>query len=351
MTIRVGVIGCGYWGPNLVRNMLEVSGAELVACADNRDDRREFMRRRFPSLDVRASAESITDDPSIDAVVVATPLASHVALAERSLKAGKHVLVEKPLAPSYVEAERLTQLARTTDRRLMVGHTFLFSGAVRKIRELVEAGALGRTYYFESQRVNLGIFRSDTNVVWDLGPHDVSIMLDCLQREPTSVVAVAAPHLAGSPENTAYVTMKFDNSMVGFLHLSWLSPVKFRRLVIAGSERMIVYDDAEPSDKVRIYEHGVTVVGPDGQDIDGDTPVVMDRQFVYRTGDISIPKLETREPLLGECDEFITAIAEGREPRSNGQFGMRVVRILEAMQQSLAAGGTEVSLAERPALS
>ena len=394
MTVRVGVIGCGYWGPNLVRNLLEVSGAEVVACADSDEARRAFMLRRFPSLSVRASAAAILDDPQIDGVIIATPLATHVPLAEQALQARKHVLVEKPLAPSVAEAERLVRLAAGLDLRLMAGHTFLFSGAVQKVRELVQSGTLGRLYYFESQRVNLGIFRSDTNVLWDLGPHDVSIMLDCLAQEPTSVIAVGAPHLPGSHENTAYVTLKFGDGMVGFLHLSWLSPAKFRRLVIAGSERMLVYDDTEPSEKVRVYEHGVSALdalptpptpfpGQEGGDavttrVDESaaylpaaalsptpdtrhppgptpdaripphasrlTPPVMARQYVYRTGDILIPRIETSEPLLGECEEFIRAIEYGRAPRSDGAFGVRVVRVLEAMQRSLSRGGQETSL-------
>jgi predicted dehydrogenase len=365
VTVRVGVIGCGYWGPNLVRNLLEVSGAEVVACADSDAGRRTFMQRRFPSLSVRGSASAILDDSDIDAVVVATPMATHVPLAEQALRAGKHVLVEKPLAPRAAEAEGLVRLAVERDRRLMVGHTFLFSGAVHKVRELVQSGALGRIYYFESQRVNLGIFRPDTNVLWDLGPHDVSIMLDCLGQEPASVIAVGAPHLPGSFENTAYVTLKFADGVVGFLHLSWLSPAKFRRLVIAGSERMVVYDDTEPSEKVRVYEHGVSVLDepipqplperegetcratPDTRHPTPDTrparltPPVMGRQYVYRTGDISIPRIDTGEPLLGECEEFIRAIECRRPPRSDGVFGVRVVRVLEAMQHSLAAGGAE----------
>lgn len=344
MSVRVAVIGCGYWGPNLARNLLEVADAEVVACADSREDRRDFMRRRFPSLTVRESPTAIIDDPAVDAIVIATPLVTHVPLAEQALLAGKHVLVEKPLAPTEAEAQRLVDLAERRDLRLMAGHTFLFSGAVRRIRELTHGGDLGRIYYFESQRVNLGIFRADTNVLWDLGPHDVSIMLDCLQREPASVIAVATPHLPGSYENTAYVTLKFQDGVVGFLHLSWLSPVKFRRLVIAGSERMVVYDDTEPSEKVRVYEHGVSVVGADSESCDGDAPQVMGRQWVYRSGDVWIPRLDTREPLLVECEEFVAAIQSGRAPRSDGRFALRVVRVLEAMQRSLSAGGTEVVL-------
>ncbi|MGI8549485.1 MAG: Gfo/Idh/MocA family protein [Dehalococcoidia bacterium] len=344
MTVRVGVIGCGYWGPNLVRNLLEIGGCEIVACADRREERRAFMRRRFPSLDVHDSAESLIDDGSVDAVVVATPLQTHVPLTERALLAGKHVLVEKPLATGEADAQHLADLADRRDRRLMVGHTFLFSGAVQKIRDLTLSGLLGRIYYFESQRVNLGIFRADTNVLWDLGPHDVSIMLDCIDREPASVLAVAAPHLPGSYENTAYVTMKFEDGMVGFLHLSWLSPVKFRRLVIAGSERMVVYDDAEPSEKVRIYEHGVSVVDEDDSEHSSETPPVMGRQYVYRSGDVSIPRLDTREPLLGECEEFIRSIEQNRCPRSDARFAVRVVRVLEAMQRSLVAGGSEIRI-------
>lgn len=344
MTVRVGVIGCGYWGPNLVRNLLEVADAEVAACADARPERREFMRRRFPSLDIREAAESILADRDIDAVVLATPLETHARFTQEALLAGKHVLVEKPFVPSYIEANRLAELADAERRWLMVGHTFLFSGAVRTIRDLVQNGTLGRIYYFESQRINLGIFRSDTNVLWDLGPHDVSIMLDCLEREPVSVIAVGAPHLAGSPEDTAYVTMKFEDGVIGFLHLSWLSPVKFRRLVIAGSDRMVSYDDAEPSEKVRIYEHGVSVVEPGELTREAAIPPLMGRQYVYRSGDISIPRLDTREPLLGECEEFVRAIERGVRPRSDAHFGVRVVRILEAMQRSLSANGAEVAL-------
>jgi predicted dehydrogenase len=344
MTVKIGVIGCGYWGPNLVRNLLELANADVVACADASPERRDFMRRRFPSLHVRASAESILEDSAIDAVVVATPVETHAGFTEQALRANKHVLVEKPFVPSYVEAERLVKLAESRDLRLMVGHTFLFSGAVGKIRELVQQGQLGRIYYFESQRVNLGIFRSDTNVLWDLGPHDVSIMLDCLGQEPASVIAVAAPHLVDSHENTAYVTMKFANGAVGFLHLSWLSPVKFRRLVIGGSERMVVYDDAEPSEKVRVYEHGVSVVDTVATSSDGNTPPLMGRQYVYRSGDISIPRLDTREPLLVECEAFVRAIETNERLRSDGRFGLRVVRVLDAMQRSLSANGVEVAL-------
>ena len=256
MDIRVGVIGYGYWGPNLVRNLMETEGAKVVACADKRADRRALAERRYPGLPVTGDGEAILGDPDIDAVVIATPVSTHHELARRALEQGKHVLVEKPMTRTTAEAEDLIALAQANDRVLMVDHTFIYTGAVRKTKELIVNGELGELYYFDSVRVNLGIFQHDADVLWDLAPHDLSILTHLISSPPQYVSAVGVDHVGTGFADMAYLTVFFENSFLAHVHVNWLSPVKVRQILLGGDRRMLVYDDTEPSEKVRVYDSG-----------------------------------------------------------------------------------------------
>jgi predicted dehydrogenase len=339
MSITVGVIGCGYWGPNLIRNFAEAGGAELRWVCDADARRVERMARRYPSARASTDCGELLADPRLDAVVVATPVATHYRFARRALEAGKHVLVEKPFTSSVREAEELIALAAREGLTLMVDHTFLFTGAVRRIKELVANGEVGDLLYFDSVRINLGLFQHDVNVVWDLAPHDLSIMDHVVGREAVALTATGSSHIEPGIENIAYVQLRFDDSFIANFHFNWLSPVKIRRTLIAGSRKMVVYDDIEPTEKVRVYDSGVT-----------RTERALDEEETYktlvsyRTGDVWVPKLDMTEALHYVCAEFLDAIRESRPPISDGEAGLRVVRLLEAAQLSMSGGGKLVRL-------
>jgi predicted dehydrogenase len=333
--IRVGVIGYGYWGPNLVRNLIETEGAEVVKCADKRPDRRALARRRYPAMEVTDDALDILDDPDVDAVVIATPVSTHYELVKRALDQGKHVLVEKPMTRSVAEAEALIELAEKNSLVLMVDHTFIYTGAVRRMKELLDAGELGELYYFDSVRVNLGIFQHDIDVVWDLAPHDLSILTYLISRTPTHVSATGADHVGRGHADIAYITVYFDNGLLAHFHVNWLSPVKVRQILIGGDRRMLVYDDMEPSEKVRVYDSGIEVTTEEG---------IYATLVDYRTGDMWAPKLEFGEALAVECAHFVDCVRFGRVPLSSGAAGLTVVRLLAAASKSLAAQGRRVRL-------
>ncbi|HXQ20245.1 MAG TPA: Gfo/Idh/MocA family oxidoreductase [Candidatus Acidoferrales bacterium] len=334
--IGIGVVGYGYWGPNLVRNFMELPGSRVVGVSDLRGERVAQAQARYPSLNAVCNHRELLTDNMIDAVVIATPVSTHFELAMEALRAGKHVLVEKPLAASVEQASRLIDEAQRCRRVLMVDHTFIYSGAVRKIRELVEAGRLGQLYYYDSVRVNLGLFQHDLNVLWDLAVHDLSIMDHVLGVAPCAVAATGVAHVAGQPEDIAYLTCLFDGRLIGHLHVNWLAPVKIRRTLIGGDREMIVYDDLEPSEKVKVYDKGITVSNhPEG---------VYQMLVGYRTGDMWAPQLSLTEALHTEAQHFIECIAHGRQPLSDGAAGLRIVRILEAATQSLALRGRVVEL-------
>lgn len=334
--IRVGLVGFGYWGPNLARNLMEVSGAKLGAICDFRSDRLSLAAGRYPSVTATNKFSDIADDPRIDAVVIATPVCSHFELAMKAMRAGKHVLIEKPLASNSEEALQLIEEASRLKRLLMVGHTFVYSGAVQKMKELADKADLGELYYYDSVRVNLGLFQHDINVIWDLAVHDLAIMDYVLPFRPVAVLATGLNHFVGRPENIAYLSFYFKQPMVAHLHVNWLAPVKVRRTLLSGSRKMIVYDDLEPSEKIKVYDRGVTVTS--------DPDAVYKMQVGYRTGDMWAPHLETVEPLRVEVQHFIDCIEKNQESLTCGEAGYRVIRMLEAANCSLAQKGRLVEL-------
>src|SRR5712671_1002444 len=336
----VGVIGCGYWGPNLLRNFAENESAELRWICDADQSRLAAMSRRYPAALTATDYEKLLADPKLDAVVVVTPVATHFQIARAGLQAGKHLLVEKPLTATEREAEELIELAESNQRTLMVDHTFVYTGAVRKMKEIVRSGELGELLYFDSVRINLGLFQPDINVLWDLAPHDLSIMDYLIERQPDAVSAIGSCHIEQGIENIAYLMMHFADDFIAHFHFNWLAPVKIRRTMIAGSSKMILYDDIEPTEKVRVYDKGVTASRI------GDREAAYQTLVSYRTGDVLAPKLDSTEALRYVVAEFLDSIREGRQPLTDGYAGLRVVRLLEAAQQSIKSGGNAVILAD-----
>ena len=334
--IRIGVIGYGYWGPNLVRNFSELSDARVTLVADRRSERLAHAARRYPGLRTTEDAAALIHDPEIDAVVVATPVEFHFELAMAALKAGKHVLVEKPVSSSSDQASMLVDEAARRRRVLMVDHTFVYTGAVQKMRELTEAGELGDIYYYDSVRINLGLFQHDVNVLWDLAVHDLSIMDYVLPRQPVAVSATGLAHVPGRPENIAYMTMFFEGSLIAHVHVNWLAPVKIRRTLLGGSRRMVVFDDLETSEKIKVYDRGISV--------DPSPENVYQMLIGYRTGDMWAPKLQLAEALHAEAAHFIDCVSSGRRPYTDGEAGLRIVRLLEAASASMAAHGRLVPI-------
>jgi predicted dehydrogenase len=330
---RIAILGYGYWGPNIARNVAELESASLAAVCDSDERRLHLARRRHPLTRTTSDERSVIYSPEIDAVVITTPVGTHYALARAALLAGKHVLVSKPLTTDVMQAEELVSLADEQHLALMVDHTFIYTGAVRELRNLVDTGALGDVYYVDSSRQNLGLLQTDVNVVWDLAPHDVSILLHLLQVLPTSVIAVGARHVSRH-EEIAFITLKFPGDRLAHINVSWLAPVKVRTMVVAGSRRMAIYDDTAVVEKVRIYDHGVEV---------GEDPEALHKMLVeYRTGDVHAPHLDPVEALAAECRAFVDAITKGASTPSDGRAGLDVVRVLDAATRSMANGGMEV---------
>ena len=335
--MRVGVIGFGYWGPNLVRNFAETPGARVTFVSDLAAGRLETAARRYPAVRTSVRAHDLIESSEVDAVVIATPVDTHFELALAALQAGKHVLVEKPLTSNSEDAGRLIGEAERRRLVLMVDHTFAYTSAVEKMRELTRAGELGDIYYFDSVRINLGLFQRDVNVLWDLAVHDLSIMDFVLDRHPVAVSATGLAHLSGQPENIAYLTLFFEERLIGHIHVNWLAPVKVRRTLLSGSRRMVVYDDLEASEKIKVYDRGISVnPGPEN---------IYQMLVGYRAGDMWAPQLGVREALAVEAAHFIECISTGARPRTDGHAGLRVVRLLEAASQSIAAQGRLVNVA------
>ena len=333
--LRVAVIGFGYWGPNLVRNFTTCPSTQVVAVVDGDARRRAAVSVLYPWIPTFEDPAAVFADPEVDAVVVATPIFSHHPLAMTALAAGKHVLVEKPLAPSVAQCEELAALADKVGRTLMVDHTFVYTGAVRKLRELVGSGELGRILYLDSVRINLGLFQPDYNVIWDLAPHDVSILDFVLGGiTPRWVTALGAKHY-GRHESLAYVTLGFDDGLIAHLHVNWVAPVKTRRITIAGTRKMLVYDDTAPIEPVKVYESSVDVA-----QIDKESAYALNVQ--YRTGDVLAPKLDGREALAQVAVAFAARCLHGTPSPSDADAGIRVVRVLEAAQRSLEQDGARV---------
>jgi predicted dehydrogenase len=335
--IRVGLIGFGYWGPNLARNIAETPGLMLTAVADARPERLEIVARRYPDATRVSDPAALIDRADVDAVVIATPLSLHVPLARAAIERGKHALVEKPLAPTAAEAESLGDLAERRGVCLMVDHTFVYNGAVRKMKAIVDAGELGTLLYLDSVRVNLGLFQHDSNVVWDLASHDLAIVDYLLDEQPAAVSANGGMPAGYHRESIAYITLHFASGFIAHLHVNWLAPVKIRRMLIGGAQKMLTYDDMEPSEKVRVYDKGIEFDAGDDE---------RRRQLLvsYRTGDMYAPKLDRHEALQLLVREFADAISARRPPLTNAAAGARVVRLLEAAEQSLRSEGKRVKV-------
>jgi len=334
--IGIGVIGYGYWGPNLVRNFATTPDARVIAVCDLDQQRRDLAALRHPGIETTDNPRALLENRAVDAVAIATPVASHFELALQALKAGRHVLVEKPLTQSSEQGQRLIEAAERAGKTLMVDHTFIYTGAVRKIRELIEGGEIGEVLYYDSTRVNLGLFQSDVSVLWDLAVHDLAIMDYLMPEEPRAVSATAIAHVHGQPENTAYLTVFYSGNRIAHVNVNWLAPVKLRQTLIGGDKKMIVYDDLEPSEKIKIYDKGI--------ELNGDLETRRNIFINYRTGEMRAPTFDRAEALAVEAKHFVECVQTGKTPLTDGRAGLRVVRILEAAAGSIAAHGQMVEL-------
>jgi predicted dehydrogenase len=333
--INIGVIGYGYWLPNIVRNFFGAANCSVKKVADSRPERLALLHKIFPSVEGVASADEIINSKNIDAVIIATPVFTHFELAKRALQNGKHVLIEKPMTSSVSESEELINLSSQKGSTLMVDHTFLYTGAVQKMKELIEDQTIGTPRYFDSARINLGLFQPDINVLWDLAPHDISILTYLIDDVPASINATGISHTNNSIENIAYMTVNYNSDFIAHFNCSWTSPVKVRQTLIGGDKKMIVYNDLEPSEKVRIYDTGYNMKTEEDK-----KKIMVD----YRTGDVFIPKLASHEALSAVANDFIQSINNKTEPRANAILGMKVVQILEASQESIKNHGKEVKI-------
>jgi predicted dehydrogenase len=334
--IKFGIIGYGYWGPNLVRNFAETPGAMVAAVADVNPKQLELVRRRYPAATATTDFHDLLRDPSIDAIAVATPVSTHFELGMAVLRAGKHLWLEKPMTETSPQARQLIDEAEKRKLVLIVDHTFLYTGAVRKMAEIIRSGDLGRVYYYDSIRVNLGLFQRDVSVISDLAVHDFSILDYLLGEHPVAASASGINHFPGSPENLAYVTLFYDSGTIAHANVNWLAPVKVRQILIGGSKKMITYDDLEPSEKVKIYDKGVSFTD--------DPQQIQEMRVGYRTGDMWAPKLVDTEALRVETEHFIDCIKNGKVPESDGQLGLRVVELIEAASRSLRGQGETVHI-------
>ena len=333
--LTVGVVGCGYWGPNLIRNFSSLDGAKVKLCSDLELKRTEHMKKLYPSVEITQNYRDIIEDPEIDAVVIATPVSTHYKIAAESLEAGKHVFCEKPLTQNVGDGVKLVDLADKMKKTLMVGHTFVYTAAVNKMKDLIKGGDLGDVYYISTSRVNLGLFQEDINVVWDLAPHDLSIMNYILDSRPLYVSATGHSYIQPEIQDVAFVTLTYPGSILANLQVSWLNPNKIRKTTVVGSKKMLVYDDVASLEKIRIYDKGVDVIPH--YDTFGEF------QLSYRYGDISIPKLDDAEPLKIECQHFLDCIAV-KEARSSGRHGLEVLLILDAIDRSMKASGEKITI-------
>ncbi len=333
--IRIAQIGYGYWGPNLLRNFMSLGNAKVELLIDSQHERLAQAVALFPSLKTSTSADEAFTNTEVDAVVIATPVFTHYELAKRALLSGKHVLLEKPMTASVAQAKELIDLALQKGKLLMVDHTFLYTGAVEKMKALKEEGALGDLKYFDSTRINLGLIQQDVNVLWDLAPHDISV-LDYLSDElPISVNATGVSHIHNGIENVAYLTVNYQNNFVAHFSCSWSSPVKIRMMLLGGSEKMVVFNDMEPTEKIKVYDtaHSVST-------LEEKQKVMID----YRVGDVYVPKLALAEPLKKLAEDFIRSIENNTEPRASATGGLNTIRILEAAQQSIKQNGKEIKI-------
>jgi len=334
--INVAVIGIGYWGPNIVRNFYNNPQTVVKKCCDLKDERLSFIKESYPTIDTTKDYIDVLKDPEIDLVAICTPVFTHFELAKKALKASKHVLIEKPMTSTSAQAEELINLAEQKNKNIFVDHTFLFTGSVKKIKEVIDSGEIGDLLYFDSVRVNLGLFQHDVNVIWDLAPHDISIMDFCISQKPECVIATGSDHFRDGMEDVAYLTVYYPNNLIGHIHTNWLSPVKVRQTLLAGSKKMIVWDDINPSEKVRIYDKGVDVIN--------GAEKVYNMLIQYRTGDMYCPRIDGTEALKAEVAHIADCLINGTKPVSDGSAGLMVVRILEASDQSVKNRGKEIKI-------
>jgi predicted dehydrogenase len=326
--MKIGVVGFGYWGPNLVRNFQGTPGVEGVVCFDSSEKRLQVAKQKFPTIETFSNYDDLLKRDDVKAVAIATPVSTHFPLGIKALEAGKHLLLEKPMAESTEQCSKKKLV-------LMVDHTFVYTGAVRKIKEMIDEGRLGQIMYFDSVRVNLGLFQHDTNVVWDLAPHDLSIMDYLVGQDPVGVAAIGAKHF-NDMEDIAYLTVRYNNQLLAHFHVNWMSPVKVRKILIGGSKLMVMYDDMDPSEKVKVYDKGVDIK---------ERESIYRVLVQYRTGDMWAPKIDLGEALSLMTADFVGAIKTGKRPTTDGRSGLKVVKILEAAQESLRAGGKMIDLA------
>jgi len=332
--IHMGVIGYGYWGPNIVRNFYKLDNVRVVAVSDRNPSALKRVEKIYPDIQLCTDAQDIISDPRIDAVAVVTPVSEHYPLAKAALLAGKHIFVEKPFTAASEEAAELIDLAAKKRLTIMVDHTFVFTGAVRKMKEIIDKDVLGQLYYYDSTRVNLGLFQHDINVIWDLAPHDFSIMDYLIPEKPEAIVATGESHLNGH-EDIAYITAYFQNNMIAHFNVNWLSPVKVRTTLLGGANRMLVWNDLEADEKIKVYDKGVEITSKEG---------VYDLLVSYRSGDMWSPRVEQKEALAAEARYFAECVGSGKTPFNDGEAGLRIVRMLEASNQSLHHKGALVTL-------
>jgi len=335
-TTNVAVIGCGYWGPNLIRNFNHISSCDMKVCSDLDENRLKRMKKLYPAIETTSDYHDILNSDDIDAVAIATPVRTHYEIAKNCLNAGKHVMIEKPITSSVAECNELIHLAKEKNRVLMVGHTFEYTASVNKIKDIIESGELGDILYIASTRVNLGLFQDDINVVWDLAPHDISIMLYLLNKMPVKVNAQGKAHYKRNIEDVAWVSMNFDDGLIAFLHNSWLDPYKIRKMTLVGSKKMLVYNDIETNEKIKIFDKGIKV--PPYYD------TFAEFHFSYRYGDIYSPKIDEYEPLEKECCHFLECLQKNETPISDGVDGLKVVTILEAANESMKNSGKAIPI-------
>lgn len=324
--INVAVVGLGYWGPNIVRNFLKLEGVKVVYGCDLLDKNLKNLSESFPTVKPTKNFEEVLQDKNIDLVSIATPIGTHFTLAKKALLAGKNVLLEKPITKTSKEAEELIELAKRENKLLAVGHTFVYSEPVKKIKEIISKGEIGKVYYYDSTRVNLGLLQADSNVIWDLAPHDLSILTYIFDEKPVSLQAFGTSFISGNKEEIAHIFIKYENKMIAHINLSWLSPVKIRNIFIGGSKKMIVYDDIEPTEKIKIYDRSISLT-----DIKV-TPFAP----AYRSGDILIPNLLQTEALFNELNHIVDCVRTKKEPLTDGDKGLQVVKLLEATDKALS---------------
>lgn len=339
--INVGIVGFGYWGPNVARNFNSTPGARVVAISDADEKCLQRAAVSYPGVRMEKGCNRLLTAKDIDVVAIVTPVSSHFEIAQKALSNGKHIFIEKPFTASVPEAEALIELAEKNNLKIMVDHTFLFTGAVKKIKELIDDGILGGLYYFDSIRVNLGLFQKDVNVVWDLAPHDLSIMDHLLNMDPIAVTATGVAHFKNELEDVAYITIYFPGNVIAHLNVNWLSPVKIRTTLIGGQKKMLVWNDLVSDEKIRVYDKGVE--GLDSLNMESKEKAYGLR-LSYRSGDMWAPRVTQVEALQGETSYFVDCISNNITPKNDGHAGLRVVRMLEAIKRSLSGGGALVRL-------